>query len=337
MFFVLYDKNLQALGKRKTYPVQTWNLKRKMLDFDSLEITGFPVEFDVNEAMFVSLNEDSGKVVYSALSGIKSVQDNVTTINASDLRTIFNSEVIIDFTQTFTSVAQLYSYLINALISQNDNFLGSVIHTFTIDVSDIVDVEFDSSSIVKEKAVGNVWETILGFNAYYNLFLQVDINYINKEFILKIKRQNVNFITIKKEDFNIDLSQKVSTSTNRIVCYDETFSSKYVYYLLEDNSVIGQEDLENNLEKLVYPTKVKIVTGKTLDDAKTNGKKELLKNRYDEKVELDLTTKLGYIFKQADFGTIVDIVGYKSLPIGEIKNNSNNKNSIVLGIDKEEL
>lgn len=337
MFFVLYDKNLQALGKRKTYPVQSWSLKRKMQDFDSLEITGYPVEFDVNEAMFVSLNDDKGKVIYSALAGVKSVKNNTTIINASDLKTLFNNEIVIDFTSTFNSIADVYFYLIEQLILQNVNFLGNVIATITIDVSDISSVKFDSTSIIQEKAVGNVWETILGLNNYYDLYLSIDIDYIDSNINLYVKRQKVNTITIKKEDFNIDLSQKISTSTNRIICYDDELTEKYSYYLLDDNSVIGEELLEDSVAKLIYPTKVKIVTASTLEDAKTNGKKELLNCRYDEKVELDLTTKLGYLLKEADFGTSVNIYGYKELPIGEIRKNSNGKNTIVLGIEKEEF
>lgn len=334
MYFVMYDKDLKALGKRKTYPVSSWSIDKKVFDFDICKITGFPIEFDVNDAMFVSLNEDDGKIKYSALVGISNVKNEVTTINCSDLKTILNSEIIMDFTQGFTTIAEVYHYLLRELVNQNNNFFGFT--GFTIDSTDIASVPFDTNSLVKEVAPGNVWLTLQGLNQYYNIYFTMNIDYINRQYKVDIKRAQINTIKINKDDFKLDLSQKVNTGTNRAVCIDSTRSKKEVYYLLTNNLV---ETESNILDKslIIYPAKVKIFQEDDFAAAKTNGKKELLNSRFDEKVEIDLNMKMGYLFDNKGFESLVDIEGYKTLPIGEIKEDSKGNRSIILGIEKEEF
>ena len=334
MYFVMYDKNLNALGKRKTYPASSWNITKKIFDFDSCTIEGFPIEFDVNDAMFVSLNEDSGKIKYSAIVGISSVKNNVTTITCSDLKTILNNEIIIDFNRTFTSVKSVYEYLLNELISQNKNFFG--FSEFTIIANDIESVSFNSNSIVKEKAIGNVWKTLLNLNQFYNIYFTMEIDFINKAYKVILKRMNVDNLTINKNDFNLDLSKKVNTGTNRAVCLNSTGTAKTVYYLLRDNSVVLENEiLDNSL--IIYPAKIKLFQEDDYEKAKANGKQELLKSRFDEKVEINLNLKMGYLLENKDFNTTVDIKGYKVLPIGQIKEDSKGNRSVILGIEKEEF
>lgn len=334
MYFVMYDKNLNALGKRKTYPASSWNITKKIFDFDSCTIEGFPIEFDVNDAMFVSLNEDSGKIKYSAIVGISSVKNNVTTITCSDLKTILNNEIIMDFNRTFTSVKSVYEYLLNELISQNKNFFG--FSEFTIIANDIESVSFDSNSIVKEKAIGNVWKTLLNLNQFYNIYFTMEIDFINKAYKVILKRMNVDNLTINKNDFNLDLSKKVNTGTNRAVCLNPDGTSKTVYYLLRDNSVVLENEiLDNSL--IIYPAKIKLFQEDDYEKAKANGKQELLRSRFDEKVEINLNLKMGYLLENKDFNTTVDIKGYKVLPIGQIKEDSKGNRSIILGIEKEEF
>lgn len=334
MYFVMYDKDLKALGVRKTYPVSKWNISRKAYDFDSCKITGYPIEFDVKDAMFVSLNEDDGKIKYTALVGISSVKDKVTTINCSDLKTILNSETLIDFTQTFNSVSEIYKYLINSLVTNNNNFFG--FSEFTIIDDDIKDISFDPSSIISGKEIGNVWLTLVGLNQYYNLYLDMAVDFVKKQFKVYIKRTNIHRISINKEDFNLDLSQKVNTGINRAVCINKENTVKKVYYLLKDNQVIEESQLLDN-SKIIYPAKIKMFMEDDINAAVTNGKKELLGARFDEKVEINVRMKLGYLFENSGFETLVNIIGYKELPIGEIKEDSSNNKSIILGIEKEEF
>lgn len=336
MYFVMYDKNLNALGKRKTYPASSWNITKKIFDFDSCTITGYPIEFDVNDAMFVTLNEDSGKIKYSALVGISSVKNNVTTITCSDLKTILNNEIVMDFNRTFTSVREVYEYLLNELVSQNSDFFGTAFTRFTIYSNDIESVAFDSNSIVKEKAIGNVWKTLLNLNQFYDIYFTMEIDFINLEFKVILKRMNVDNLIINKNDFNLDLSKKVNTGTNRAVCLNSSGSEKLVYYLLRDNSVVSENEiLDKSL--IIYPAKVKLFQEDDYDKAKANGKQELLKSRFDEKVEINLNLKMGYLFEGKEFNTTVDIKGYKVLPIGEMKEDSKGNRSIILGIEKEEF
>ena len=59
MYYVLYYKDFKAIGKRKSYPVSSWSLRRKAFEFSELKIEGYPIE-STDGACYVGLHEDRG-------------------------------------------------------------------------------------------------------------------------------------------------------------------------------------------------------------------------------------------------------------------------------------
>lgn len=338
MHYVLYDKDFQALGIRKTYPCGSWSLTKKANEFDELVIEGMAIEND-DRAMYVGLHDeyaelDSFSATRSdlkaiALSGIPETANGKTIINAIDIRQLLNNDCVIDLTSVST-VSGLYDELLSCLFDTARSGYANMGITITApDLSACENIPFKPETLETEKATGNVWKTLQAVNSVYDCYVSAEVDFINKTVQFKVNRI-VNTISVKLADFGVSITRRDATKTNRAVCYAEgDYTTRSVYYLQSDDTVVAESDII--ADKVLYPAVIEVFEASTLADAQTKAIQKLYENRYKSSVEISLDTKTGHMLKDVDLTYKVDVHEYKILPVMQTYENSKGTKKIKLG------
>jgi hypothetical protein len=323
MYYVLYDKGFNPLGKRKTYPCNTWSLTRKANEFDELTIEGLAIENDDN-AEYVGLHEDyTGELRNIAFAGVPVTNKGKTKINAVDIRQLLNNDCIIDLL-TVNTVTGLYSDLLTCLFNTSKfGYTNIGITLENPDLTELSGLAFKSEVIERSKAPGNVWNTLQVVNAVYDCYISTEVDFFNKSLKFKVNRINKS-ISINLSDFDTSKTTRDATKTNRAVCYQTgAYTNKVTYYLLSDDTVTTVADTN----KMLFPPVIEIFEDDDIEKAKADGIKKLYENRYKASVEIPYTD----LIKGIDLNYMVDIYDYKKLPVMQIKEDNKNKKTIKLG------
>lgn len=329
MFVTLYNKKFEAIGSRTTYLCNSWTLIRKAYEFDEFTVKTKQIE-NSTSAIFVGLHEDKGTLKYMGLLGVPTTLAGITTIKAVDIRQILDQEVNIDLTLIKT-VQELYEYLLS--IPKTLNVLGA---TYKVDANDVKELNLNEDTITRSKEIGNLWDTIQAVNMIYGCFVTSEVNFIEHVITLKVKRLT-NVLNLKLEDFGEAKVMSDKTTVNRVVCTDGKTS--YTFYLLNDDNILEARDVEAFRDQIVYPRKIKTIEKEDINEAVSEGLKELYNNRFKEKVEIACENQLRYIFDKIDLDTYGDIYGYNSaddstykrLPVASISEDSNGKKKVTFG------
>ncbi len=325
MYYVLYNKDFKAIGKRKSYPVCSWILRRKAFEFSELKIEGYPIE-STDGACYVGLHEDRGSIKALMYSGVPKTENGKTVINAIDVRQLLNCDAVIDL-KTIDSVSGLYTYLLG-LVNVEYNNIGVNI-TIDLEELSINPIVFKEEAIERSKMVGNIWHTLQAVNAIYECYVESIVDVARKEINFKVRVISEE-MNLKLSDFELPKIKNDFTTINRAVCLDKAYEegtsgSKVVYYLLNDDTVV----LEANApaSKIIYPPRMKVFIDDDIAKAKAQGLQELYKNRFKANVELSRSTKMGYLLDNIkDFNWKGNFYGFnsddntnfKTLPVMEI-------------------
>jgi len=339
MYYVLYDKDFNALGTRKSYPCNSWSLAKRANEFDELIIEGMAIESDDNAA-YVGLHDEylklgemntleAGTLKAIAFAGLPVTKSGKTKINAIDIRQLLNNDCVIDLTSV-NSVTALYSELLTCLFDTSRNGYSNI--GFTVSSPNLTEtsgITYNSDALEPSKAVGNVWDTIQAVNSVYDCYVEAKVNFIDKTILFKVRRI-INSISIKLEDFGASRTKRDTTKTNRAACYaKDNYNTKTVYYLQSDDVVATEATVDS--DKILYPPVVEIFEESTLAEAQVKGIQKLYENRYKSSVEVPLDNKMGYLLRDIDLTYMVDIYEYKTLPVMEVYNDSKGTQKIKLG------
>jgi hypothetical protein len=341
LYYVLYNKDFEAIGKRKTYQVSSWSYKRKAFEFSELDIEGSPIETLVG-ACYVGLHEDRGTVKAIMYSGVPKTEKGKTVINAVDVRQLLNCDAVIDLT-TVDSVSNLYTYLLSRIVEEYSN-LGANIAIDTSEL-EINPINFNEDAIERTRAKGNVWKTLQAVNAIYDCYIDVIVNLNGKTITFKVIRIK-NEIKIKLSDFDLPKIKNDFTSVNRVICLDQAYvdgtsnENKVTYYLLSDDTVVSESEVLSVMDKVIYPPRMKVFVDEDINKAKAQGIQELYKNRFKANVELSKSSKMGYLLDRIeDLSWKAHIYGfnssdnltYKTLPVMEISEDEKGMRKVKFG------
>jgi hypothetical protein len=344
MYYVLYDKDFNAIGKRKTYPCSSWTIKRRAFEFDEIMIEGLAIE-STKDATYVGLHENHGELKIIAFSGIPQSKDGKTTINAIDVRHILNNDAVIDLTSTsINSVQALYVYLLSLLFNAYEALGIEAI----IDTTELVEnpLTFIPSALERTRALGNVWNTIQAVNALYDAYVEAHVNFDERVITLKV-RPVAHIINIKLSDFNVQRQKYDQRGINRVACFNTAYieqtlgASMTEYYLLKDNRVLtGTEALlPLNDPFILHPPRIKGFVHDDIEQSRAQGLVELYKNRYQSVIEIDVNGKTGYLLSPLWLNYKANIYGYQKddpnamieLPVMEITENQSGFKTIKFG------
>jgi hypothetical protein len=323
MYYVLYDKDFNALGKRKTYPCGSWSIKRKANEFDECTCEGLAIEND-DGAEYVGLHDDyTSELLFFAFSGVPVTKDGRTKINAVDIKQLLNNDCVIDFT-TVNTVSGLYNDLLTGIFDTTKYGYNMSINMLAPDLTGITGIVFKSELLERALGPGNVWKTLQAINAIYDCYISTVVDIINKTLQFKVNRINREY-SINLDDFDTNKTIRDSTKTNMAVCYKKgAYQYKEIRYLLSNDTVVSTP-----IESLrLYPPVIEVFEDdEDINKAVASGLQKLYDNRYKASVEIPYID----LIKGIDLDCMVDIYGYKKLPVMQITEDNKNKKTIKLG------
>lgn len=343
MIATFYDKNFVALQNNASLNVGRWELKRKAVDFDDFSLTSEPFIEDVNPC-FVILKDDYGRYKYGALAGIPQLnKDNQTELVASDLKTIFNNEILLQF-EEYDYFDEMLSAVLTAFNTQvmQDSF------SLEIDLTDLATIEMSDLIPSTELKVYNVWQDILvPYMKYYNCYITSKLDLTNKKLVFTIKRTNLYTLFLNLWEMDIRNYGKWISSINETqavvnVGGSLTYGDKYL--LLSDGAITNNSSLRD-----LYPIKRIVILKETsnseevanlINEGTIEAIEKLIEARYNESIEFS-TNKIQR-YETADFSTEFDVyvkkgVKYKTLPLGEIYENQNGEKKLKVGYKSDDL
>lgn len=344
MIITFYDRDFNALQDNASLNVGEWSLIRRAVDFDDFTATSEPFLEKINPT-FVVLKDDYGRYKYGAFAGIPELtKENKTKLQASDLKTLFNNEILAQFLN-FTSVV---------------TYLSDVIQKFKNQViQNSFEVEFDTTNIhtdilitdlVPEDTlrVYNVWEEcILPYLKYYDLFIETKLDVKNKKIIFYLKRTNNRTLPLRLWEYNITNYGKYIVSINETigaVNYDGNITYGIKWILLSDNSITSTE-----ANRDLFPIKKKIILEETEDSTevtallnKVNAEalKQLVEARYQESFQISIDNDSRFTDIDFDVQFIIYSergIFYKNLPLGEIQENQRGTKTIKIGYKPDDI
>ena len=346
MYFVLYDKNLNSIGE--TYILESWNRTQRATDFDDLKIVGEQIPYSANPFL-VAINDRQGRQMFSGLASTPLIDEErkKTTLTLKDYMTLFNSEIIVDWSKfTGTTVSELLDFVFNLFKLQIDTGLANI----NFDTTRLSTIFLDTNIKLNTETIENVTAYNLISDAinYYNLYYLPTLNLKAKTVTFTFYPAGLNLLSIKLSDFGFNSVEKSFGDFNRASVYNSSFVKQEEWALTEDNSVVRLPSNKN----LVYPAKNKNFIADEPKEDETESDKiydeiynavmELARNRYQENINLsaqqfksiiDLTT--------VDFSYRIEVFlsdgSYKTLPVGEIETDSNGKYIVRLGHRIQEL
>ncbi len=326
MIISFYDKNFKGLQNNASLVVDndSYSLVRRGVDFDSLSCKCEPFTENI-QPTFVVVKNDRGNYVYGCLAGIPQLnKDNQTEIVGSDLKTIFKSDIVMDFSKGYSTVNAFLTSVFNAWKTQVNQGAFSAELAFNANVGTIAfDNLTPSADGVK---VYDAWEDVFApYLRYYGLFMTSSIDLSRKSVTFHVGKAMYRKKAVKLWELGVRDYGKWVASVNETQCAVYNTATKTVEYgykwiLRSDNAITTKEELRD-----IYPIKRKVIWKETDDDEQFTALKnqgnqealeELTKSMFNENLELSNI--------DADFETQFDIfvakgVGlYKSLPCGEL-------------------
>lgn len=348
MYFVLYDRHLNSIGE--TYIAESWSRKQRAVDFDEITITGEQIPYSANP-FFVVYNDRQGRQQFSGLASTPIIDDTQkkTTISLKDYTTLFNTEILVDWSKfelTSQTLADYFNLIFTAWLDQTDVGFSGI----QWDVRRLENVTWDNATIPLGASAENVRLYDLYLNAlmYYNLYCIPELNVFSKTLTFVFYKAGLNTLPIRLKDFGILSVEKSFGEYNRVTVYDHEYVKHQEWSLTESNTVVRLP----SSEELVYPSKNRnFIAEKPSDDLTKNqalynatykAVMGLAQNRYQENIDLDVQHYTSLMdMSKLDFSYSVSVYTdddfYKLLPVGEIEKNSSGKHIIRLGHRVQEL
>lgn len=334
MILTFYDKNYNAIQNNSTLLVGNSSLKliKRPVELNTFTCTCKAFEEDILPT-FVVLADDRGRYIYGGLAGVPTItNDNKTIINGADLKTIFVSDLILQYSATFTTVGQVLNYIISEWNSQiNNNDLS-----YTVDYEDGAD-DVELTSLIPS-LVKDTYDGLSEIQAYlnaYNLFLDTRLDIVNKRVVFTIGKCMINNINIKLWEYGVKNYGKWLATTNETQGYyvnNDVWVGSTKWVLKNDNTIARFGANERVVGRDFFPVKKRIVTSnESQRDADVMALTELVQSRFSENIEINVVdieptfkTKFSVYTKRGQ-------PLYKELPCGELRYNSSGLYGVQIG------
>jgi hypothetical protein len=354
MIVSFYNKDFLALQNNASLNVGNYTMRLRAVDFDDVSITSEAFTENINPC-FVVLKSDLGNYEYGGFAGIPSLdKEGRTVCQVSDLRTFFNSEILLKFISpltvkdVFDQVYAAFSYQ----VIQSSFFV-------TFDTSQLGNLNLETflSPDITTFSKYNCWELLNSYCKFYNLFIEAKLVLSEKKIVYTVKRIRLDLynntqglspdklLPLKLWEQGISKYGKwiasvneaqgivINTSTN-IITYGYKFimlSNSIITTIINDRDIypIKRKIFIKEIEDVTDTTKTidEIIAinnankTKTLNEANLEALTEIVDNRYNESIEIQANGVDRY--EKADFETIFNVsveknVPYKWLPLGEI-------------------
>lgn len=341
MYYVLYDRFLNSIGE--TYVLESWERTQRAYDFDDMKIVGENVIASA-DPFFVVCNDKRGRLLFSGLASTPVIDETAqkTTITMKDYMTLLNSDIVVDWSEfNGTKLSELFDFILSLWTTQNGDIGFSGIQW---DVTGIADITLDT-----DIPLGEDTESVLAYDLisehmyYYEVFCSAELDVNSHTLTYVFQKVGLRVVDVRLRDFGIERIEKSFGEYNKATVYNASFVKQQSWILTVDNLV----QKEPATGEPVYPVKNRNFiasddTSEGVNNAVYDAVMGLAENRYQENLDLDIQQhKTGAILSDIDFSTAVKIYTdegyYKTLPVGEIETDSNDKHIIKIGYRAQEL
>lgn len=318
MIVSFYDENFKGLQNNASLVVDknSYSLIKRPIEMNSL--TCVCEAFTENiQPTFLVIKDNIGNKVYSSLAGVPLLNsENKTEINGTDLKSMLSSDVILEPGE-YSLVKDYIQYIFNTWKTQHQNAFNVEL-VFKDNVTDAIGDLKPST----DKAVYNAFDEIQAYLKYYNLYLDCDIDLVNKKVIFTIGKTMFRNVNIKLWEYGIKDYGKFVADVNECQGYynnGTSWTAGYKWIMTSSGAITTTESNRD-----IYPIKRKVfVSEEDLTDANTQALTELLNNLYNEDITLNAIDQMPNF--ETKFNVYVnkgDKQPYKSLPCGELHYNS---------------
>lgn len=331
MIISFYDKDFKGLQNNASL----------VIDNDSYSLTKRPVELNelscVCEAFtediqptFLIVSNHRGEYIYGCLAGVPELdKDNKTSVNGTDLKTMLQSDVILNYNQEFKTVQEVLQYIFNSWLLQVNQW---TITTELIFKEYMEDIELTDLYPESTQGKFDALSEIQNYLKYYNLYLDSEIDLVNKKVRFVIGKTLYQPINIKLWEIGIKNYGKWVADINECQGYlvnndTNEWTAGYKWILTSNNEITVSESKRD-----IYPIKRKIVTSEqSLNDANKEALTTLLDSLFNENIEITPTDI------NPNFETSFEVYvkrgqeKYKSLPCGELQYNATGLTKVVIG------
>ncbi len=190
------------------------SMTRKVIDFDEGSFKGY-LETDIDDPFMYSLHENTGKIIYSGF--IKNWHPNEETHEVEfdnlDLRSIFDTQVIIDYShdETFdSSLSSIFNKVAEALSEGS----GNVNYDFLIPEDLRPTVEVDNYS--DQYIIVNAKEFLKVYLLYYGYYISANLDPNTLTIHTIFNEATEDILEIKLNDFKFEKSKNNNQANHTI-------------------------------------------------------------------------------------------------------------------------
>lgn len=309
MIVTFYDKNFNGLQNNASLVVDngSYSLIRRGVDMDELKCTCEAFTADI-QPTFVVVKNDRGNYVYGALAGIPQLdKNNQTKVTGSDLKSMFKSDVLLDFSTTNPSTPkEFFQAVFNAWNNQVNQNSFNCEFVFDEGVEDIL---WENLKPAGEKlARYNAWEDLLApYLKYYAFFILSKIELAERKVVFRIgcslngRIENVKLWELGIYDYgkwvaSVNETQGfvLNAATNETVSGIRwAITSQNTFISCDDSLAADREKLAR--ERDCFPIKRKVILKETesaekltelLNEVNKEALKTLADSMYKENLEI---------------------------------------------------
>lgn len=343
MIVSFYDETFKGLQDNASLVVDnsSYSLIKRAVDLDDLKCRCEAFTENI-QPTFLVIKNDRGNYMYGALAGVPQLNaENQTEITASDLKTMFKSDVLLDFSKEDNIGSDVNELFLKVFSEWNEQVnQGSFLCElgFNANVGTIVFDYLKPSA--EHTAVYDVWEDIFSvYLKYYGLFMTSQIDLVNKKVIFSIgksmlKNKNIKLWEMGKSDYGKWIADVNETQGCVLNTATGESASGPLWILTPDNKITSDP-----AKRKIYPIKRRVVLKETDDsssvtalvnEASQEALEELTRSMFQENLELenieaDFETKFNLYMRRGDEEP------YKSLPCGELHYDANGLVKVQVG------
>lgn len=339
MIVSFYDREFKPLFNNASLLIDkdSFNLVKRPIELNDFSCVCEPFTEDIQPTFLVVKNDkgSSKELVYSALAGVPVLTaENKTEINATDLKTIFSSDVVIQY-GTYGNISQV----INKIFTEWNTQVNRNSISCRIKFEDNAGaIQLDVFKPSTEKATYNALDEISSYLDYYKLYIDSQIDLIEKEVVFTIGKLMTKDYNIKLWEYGIRNYGKWVADVNEVQGYyidangnwqtmKDTNNNDIVWILTKNNEITVDT---NNRD--IYPIKRRVFTSTdSIGQATKDALNELLLARFNENLEIP-TNDTNLSFK-TNFKVYLKRGGglYKDLPCGELRYNASGLCGVQIG------
>lgn len=347
MYIEIYDENLHHLANIDGI---TYDLQQRVYDLDSFSATG-KIDEEITQGKVAILKDDFGNYEYGCFIDDINILEGKCTIKGLDFRTLFQNEILIDYSQpnSFDSrLSKIFEKVCGLLFEGLDLYVIHIPVTthITYNSTDTTPLgNWQNQYIIKD-----AYTFLKLYLKYYGYNIEAKLDLADGILKFDFVRNNTS-LDINLKDFKAEITT-TQTKTNKAIATlsfqtvkeedgvevitprPSTLATSY-YYLDKDNNII-QSNEAGNFQKRIYPVVTKIFEAEYLAEAQYNAIYELVNSRYNDNIIIDNTQVIDPIdFKDYKLYTMVNVYQdgnfYISSPITE-KHTTLNSNGLTIKV-----